>query len=59
MNDFATLLTSLDQGRTAPGWDVRQITGGANGLVYYARSNDTEVAVNFSIDDARDRAGCE
>lgn len=59
MNDIATLLTSLDQGSTAPGWDVRQVTGGANGLVYYARNGDTEVAVKFSIDDERDRAGRE
>ncbi len=59
MNDFAPLLTALDQGSSAPGWDVRQISGGANGLVYYACSSDAEVAVKFSIDDERDRASRE
>ena len=59
MNDFTTLLTSLDRGSPAPGWDIRQITGGANGLVYYACNGGTEVAVKFSANDERDRAGRE
>lgn len=59
-DDLTDLLTHLDRtGRAAPGWQVRQVTGGANGLVYYARSGDIEVAVKFCLDDARDRAGRE
>ncbi len=58
-NDLTDLLTHLDQGSTAPGWHVRQITGGANGLVYHARNDYAEVTVKFCLDDARDRAGRE
>lgn len=57
--DLTDLLTHLDQDSTAPGWHVRQITGGANGLVYHARSDRAELAVKFCLDDERDRAGRE
>ena len=58
--DLTDLLAHLDRtGSAAPGWHVRQVTGGANGLVYYARDGDTEVAVKFCLNDVRDRAGRE
>ncbi len=58
-SDLTDLLTHLDQGSAAPGWHVRQITGGANGLLYHALSDDAEVAVKFYLSDEHDRAGRE
>ena len=59
LEKLRTLITELDKYGGATGWDTRQISGGANGLVYYARDEDIEVAVKFSAVDAYDRAGRE
>lgn len=53
------LLTHLDQGDATPGWDVRQIAGGANNLIYYAHNGEMELAIKFCVNDERDRAGRE
>lgn len=41
------------------GWRIDRISGGANNLVYYVTANHADLAVKFTIRDARDRAGRE
>lgn len=41
------------------GWRLAQITGGANNLLYRAATERADLAIKFTIRDARDRAGRE
>lgn len=54
-----SLVAELDRCGRAPGWETRPVRGGANGLIYYARNEDDEVAVKFCAEDEYDRAGRE
>jgi thiamine kinase-like enzyme len=40
-------------------WHIRRIAGGANNLLYRATSDRADLAIKFTIRDARDRAGRE
>jgi aminoglycoside phosphotransferase (APT) family kinase protein len=62
--EIRRLLDVLAWGRgQAPGewqaWQIRSIVGGANNLLYRATSSHADLAIKFTIRDARDRAGRE
>ena len=39
-------------------WRVERIAGGANNLLYRATGRDADLAIKFTIRDARDRWSC-
>ena len=50
---------NLDGKSAWEGWQLERITGGYNSLLYRATRDSDDMAVKFTIRDARDRAGRE
>jgi aminoglycoside phosphotransferase (APT) family kinase protein len=53
------LVTAPAEGATWQQWRIRRIGGGANNVLYRATSDQTDLAIKFTIRDERDRAGRE
>ncbi len=61
---FRPMLDYLSKSDSIPGeqwqgWQITPITGGANNLLYRAKSSEGDFAIKFCMRDQRDRAGRE